>query len=71
MPQRTLRFKIHQDGKVEEIVEGFTGESCNEATKILENALGKVTVKNKTSDAFISSKIENLNQLNNESNVTL
>tara|TARA_B000000565_G_scaffold125221_1_gene94531 strand:+ start:227 stop:442 length:216 start_codon:yes stop_codon:yes gene_type:complete len=71
MPQRTLRFKIHQDGKVEETVEGFTGESCNEATKNLENALGKVTVKNKTSDAFISSKIENLNQLNNESNVTL
>ena len=71
MPLRTLRFKIHQDGKVEETVEGFTGESCNEATKNLENALGKVTVKNKTSDAFISSKIENLNQLNNESNVTL
>ena len=71
MPQRTLRFKIHQDGKVEETVEGFTGESCNEATKNLENALGKVTVKNKTSDAFISSKIENLNQLNNQSNVTL
>jgi len=71
MPQRTLRFKIHQDGKVEETVEGFTGESCNEATKNLENALGKVTVKNKTSDAFISGKIENLNQLNNQSNVTL
>ena len=71
MPQRTLRFKIHQDGKVEETVEGFTGESCNEATKNLENALGKVTVKNKTSDAFISSKVENLNQLKNESNVTL
>ena len=71
MPQKTLRFKIHQDGRVEETVEGFTGSSCNDATRNLENALGKVTVKNKTSDAFISSKIENLNQLNNESNVTL
>ena len=71
MPQKTLRFKIHQDGRVEETLEGFTGNSCNEATKNLENALGKVTVKNKTSDAFISGKIENLNQLNNQSNVTL
>ena len=42
----------------------------NEATKNLEDALGKVTVKNKTSDAFISNQIENLTQLKNESNVT-
>ena len=70
MPQKTLRFKIYQDGRVEETVEGFTGSSCNEATKNLENALGKVTVKNKTSDAFISNQNENLKQLNNESNVT-
>ena len=70
MPQKTLRFKIHQDGRVEETVEGFTGYSCNEATKNLEDALGKVTVKNKTSDAFFSNHNENLKQLNNESNVT-
>ena len=37
MPQKTLRFKIHQDGRVEETVEGFTGDSCNEATKNLED----------------------------------
>ena len=71
MPQKTLRFKIHQDGRVEETVEGFTGNSCNEATKSLEDSLGKVTVKNRTSDAFISNQNENLKQLNNESNVTL
>ena len=70
MPQRTLRFKIHQDGRVEETVEGFTGNSCNEATKNLEEALGKVTVKKQTSDAFVSKQNENLKQLNNESNVT-
>ena len=70
MPQKTLRFKIYQDGRVKETVEGFTGNSCNEATKNLEDALGKVTVKNKTSDAFISNQSENLTQLNNESNVT-
>ena len=71
MPQKTLRFKIHQDGRVEETIEGFTGNSCIEATKNLENTLGKVTVKNKTSDAFISNQNENLKQFNHESNVTL
>jgi len=70
MPQKTLRFKIHQDGRVEETVMGFTGNSCDEATKNLEDALGKVTVKKKTSDAFISNQIENLKKLKNESNVT-
>ena len=70
MPQKTLRFKIHQDGRVEETVEGFVGDSCNEATRNLEDSLGKVTVKNKTSDAFISNQNENLKKLNHESNVT-
>jgi len=70
MPQRTLRFKIHQDGRVEETVEGFTGNSCNEATKNLEEALGEVTVKKQSSDAFIANQNENLKQQNNESNVT-
>ena len=70
MPQRTLRFKIHQDGRVEETVEGFNGDSCNSATKNVEDALGQVRVKNKTSEAFISNQSENSNQINNESNVT-
>ena len=70
MPQRTLRFKIHQDGRVEETVEGFDGNACNNATKKIEDALGEVKVKNKTTEAFISSQSEKLKQFNNESNVT-
>ena len=70
MPQRTLRFKIHQDGRVEETVEGFKGNACNSATKNVENALGEVKVKNKTAEAFILNQSENLKQFNNESNVT-
>ena len=70
MPQRTLRFKIHQDGKVEETVEGFNGNACNSATKYIEDALGEVKVKNKTSEAFISNQSEKPIQINNESNVT-
>ena len=71
MPQKTLRFRIHQDGRVEETVEGFTGNSCNDATKKLEDALGQVTVKNKSSESFITNQSENLKPLKNESNVTL
>ena len=70
MPQITLRFKIHQDGKVEETVEGFNGDECSFATKNVEDALGEVKVKNKTAEAFISNQSEKLTQLNNESNVT-
>ena len=70
MPQRTLRFKIHQDGRVEETVEGFNGNACNSATKNVEDALGEVKVKNTTSKAFISNQSEKSNQINNESNVT-
>ena len=38
--------------------------------KIIEDALGEVKVKNKTSKGFISNQSEKLNQINNESNVT-
>jgi hypothetical protein len=70
MPQRTLRFKIHQDGRVEETVEGFNGDSCNSATKSVEDALGEVKLKNRTSESFISNQSKKSNQINNESNVT-
>ena len=70
MPQRTLRFKIHQDGKVVETVEGFNGNACDSATKNVEDALGEVKVKNKTSEAFIATQSEKLKQFTNESNVT-
>ena len=70
MPQRTLRFKIHQDGRVEETVEGFNSNACNSATKNIEDALGEVKVKNKTTEAFISIQSEKLKKLNHNSNVT-
>ena len=70
MPQRTLRFKIHQDGRVVETVEGFNGNACNNATKNIEDALGEVKIKNNTSEAFITNQSEKLKQFNHESNVT-
>ena len=70
MPQRTLRFKIYQDGRVKETVEGFEGDSCNDATKNLEDALGEVKTKKLTTDSFVINQVNNSNQLKNESNVT-
>ncbi len=70
MPQRTLRFKIHQDGRVQETVEGFEGSSCNDATKNLEDALGEVKTKRLTTDAFVMNQTNNSTQSNKESNVT-
>ena len=71
MPQRTLRFKIHQDGRVEETVEGFIGDACNDATRNLENSLGEIKVKNKSAEAFLSHETGNSTKINTESNVTL
>ena len=70
MPQRTLRFKIYQDGRVQETVEGFEGDSCNDATKNLEDALGEVKTKKLTTDSFVINHVNNSNQLKNQSNVT-
>ena len=53
MPQRILRFRISQDGSVEETVEGFKGHSCLKLTEKLESALGSVQQRELTSEAYI------------------
>ena len=53
MPQRTLRFKIRPDGRVEETVEGLVGEACIDLTEKLEDALGTVERREPTSDTFL------------------
>ena len=53
MPQRTLRFKIRQDGRVEETVEGLVGEACIHLTEKLEAALGSVEQRKPTAEAFL------------------
>ena len=58
MPQRTLRFKIRQDGRVEETVEGLVGEACIDLTEKLEDALGTVERREPTSDAFLGKKVQ-------------
>ena len=58
MPQRTLRFKIRQDGRVEETVEGLVGEACINLTEKLEDALGTVERRESTSDTFLRENIQ-------------
>jgi len=53
MPQRTLRFRIRQDGVVEETVEGIVGQDCYQLTEKLESALGSVEQRELTSEAYI------------------
>ena len=53
MPQRILRFRISQDGSVEETVEGFKGQSCLKLTEKLESTLGRVQKRELTSEAYI------------------
>ena len=56
MPQRTVRFRIRPDGRVEERVEGVTGDACLQLTDRLEAALGTVERRQPTSEAFTSSQ---------------
>ena len=58
MPQRTLRFKIRQDGRVEETVEGLVGEACIHLTEKLEDALGTVERREPTTDTFLREKVQ-------------
>ena len=58
MPQRTLRFKIRQDGRVEETVEGLVGEACIDLTEKLEDALGTVERREPTSDTFLRENVQ-------------
>ncbi len=54
MEQQIIRFRIHQDGTVEELVEGVTGSNCQELTKNIENKLGEVEFRKDTADLYRS-----------------
>ena len=58
MPQRTLRFKIRQDGLVEETVEGVAGQSCQQLTEKLEDALGVVQRREPTTEAYLCDEVQ-------------
>ncbi|ABX09530.1 DUF2997 domain-containing protein [Prochlorococcus marinus] len=58
MPQRTVRFRIRQDGVVEESVEGVIGQSCNQLTERLEAALGSVEHRELKPEAYLQEEVQ-------------
>ena len=59
MPQRTVRFTIRPDGRVEERVEGIVGDTCQQLTEKLEAALGTVERRESTAESFLQPETQN------------
>ena len=69
MAQQKLKFTIRQDGTVTEEVIGIVGDSCQELTKQIEEALGAVSYKEKKPEYYLAQPIENF--WKNTTDVTL
>ena len=52
MPHTRIKFRILQDGTVEETVEGISGASCEKLTEELEKKLGNLHHRLHTSDYY-------------------
>ena len=62
MPERTLRFRIRPDCRVEEQVEGVEGDACLQLTERLESVLGTVERRQPTSDAYVTTQTQSQSQ---------
>jgi hypothetical protein len=58
MAQRTIRFRIRPDGRVQELVEGVQGVGCEQLTERIEARLGTVQQRRSTSEAFQGQPLE-------------
>ena len=58
MQQKTIRFIIRPNGRVEERVEGVAGEACQQLTQEVEAALGTVERQESTSEAFLQPEVQ-------------
>ena len=52
MEQLTIRYRIHPDGRVDELVEGLNGMACEQLTERIEARLG-VQQRRSTAEAFL------------------
>ena len=59
MKHEKIRFRILQDGTVEETVEGLSGISCEKITEELEQKLGSLHHRIHTVD-YYTKEIENV-----------
>ena len=59
MHHERIKFRILQDGTVEETVEGINGSSCEKITEELEKKLGNLHHRIHTSD-YYKQEVENV-----------
>lgn len=59
MKHERIRFRILQDGTVEETVEGTPGDACERVTEELEQRLGDLHHRIHTSD-YYAQEVENV-----------
>jgi hypothetical protein len=62
MTQRTIRFRIRADGRVEETVEGVAGQGCQQLTERIEARLGTVQQRRETSEAYQAQELPAIHQ---------
>jgi hypothetical protein len=60
MSHEIIRYRIRQDGMVEERVEGATGDSCERLTKEIEKALGDISNRIHTADYYLKQPNKNV-----------
>ena len=58
MAQQTVTFVIAQDGTVTEKVEGVKGTVCEDITRVLEDRLGDVLIREHTPEYYQSAVVE-------------
>jgi len=58
MAQRTIRYRIRPDGRVEELVEGVVGDACQGLTERIEARLGSVSQRRSTSEAYAAQSLD-------------
>ena len=52
MNQQTIKFRIRQDGTVEELVEGCNGPTCELLTSQIEDKLGQLSFRRPTEEYY-------------------
>jgi hypothetical protein len=62
MKKQELEFSIDDDGKISIKVIGAQGAECLEMTKAIEEALGIVTDRQKTSDFYVQPQKQQTDQ---------
>jgi adenylate kinase len=55
--KQSIRFRIKQDGTVEEVVSGVCGSTCKTLTKRIEEKLGIISYSEVTSEYYKNEQV--------------